>query len=468
MTGASGIGSTEVTPSSRRGRSSGLRALPAVPGGPRAGLAGRPRASKNLIPSVNTFDRRYQSSSRHDAGHAIGKDTRAMYRQALAKLASLLPVRGRVKARGQAALRDGNSRHRQRPGTADGPRSMIDALPDAALLLDGQGVLTAANTTAAGIFGQIFAGEHIGRTARQPELAAAVNSALTSGGKAIFELVIRTPAERHLDGAASRLTGFGDGVNAPAVLIILQDISEREALARMRMEFVANASHELRTPLAAVSGFIETLRGPAKDDAAAREKFLGIMSEQAQRMTRLIDDLLVLSRVEMRAHLVPVTVADLNHVAAEAARLAASLAKKEGAALDLELTGADMKLPGDHDELMQAAQNLVQNALKYGRAGGRVTIRTSRERDRRGGMVVRFSVTDDGPGIAAEHLPRLTERFYRVNTAASRQKGGTGLGLAIVKHIAARHRGRVEVQSTPGQGSTFSLVFPAPEVRAGA
>jgi two-component system, OmpR family, phosphate regulon sensor histidine kinase PhoR len=229
----------------------------------------------------------------------------------------------------------------------------------------------------------------------------------------------------------------------------------------MRMEFVANASHELRTPLAAVSGFIETLRGPAKDDAVAREKFLGIMSEQAQRMTRLIDDLLVLSRVEMRAHLVPVTVADLNHVAAEAVRLAASLAKKEAAILDLELSGADMKLPGDHDELLQAAQNLVQNAVKYGRTGGRVTIRTARERDRRGGMVVRFSVTDDGPGIAAEHLPRLTERFYRVNTAASRQKGGTGLGLAIVKHIAARHRGRVDVQSAPGQGSTFSLVFPA-------
>jgi two-component system, OmpR family, phosphate regulon sensor histidine kinase PhoR len=392
-----------------------------------------------------------------------------MYRHALARLASLLPVRVKDIAHEQAAPQRGeNSRQRTRSGTDAGARSLIDALPDAALLLDSQGIVTATNATAVEIFGQIFVGEYVGRTARQPELAAAVKLALKSGEKAIFEMAVKSPTERHLDGAASRLTGYGDGVNTPAVLIILQDISEREALARMRMEFVANASHELRTPLAAVSGFIETLRGPAKDDAVAREKFLCIMSEQAQRMTRLIDDLLVLSRVEMRAHLVPVTVADLNHVATEAVRLAASLAKKEGATLDLKLTEVDMKLPGDHDELMQAAQNLVQNAVKYGRPGGRVTIRTSRERDRRGGMVVRFSVNDDGPGIAAEHLPRLTERFYRVNTAASRQKGGTGLGLAIVKHIAARHRGRVEVESAPGHGSTFSLVFPAPEVRSGS
>jgi two-component system, OmpR family, phosphate regulon sensor histidine kinase PhoR len=360
------------------------------------------------------------------------------------------------------------SRLRERSGSGVGPRSLIDALPDAALLLDPEGILTAANAAALEVFGQLFVGEHIGRTARQPELMASVKSALASGEKAIFEMVIKTPTERHLDGAASRLVGFGDRAHSPAVLIILQDISEREALSRMRMEFVANASHELRTPLAAVSGFIETLRGPAKDDAAAREKFLGIMSEQAQRMTRLIDDLLVLSRVEMRAHLVPLTVADLNHVAAEAVRQAGPIAKKEGATLTVELTTVDMKLPGDHDELMQAAQNLVQNAVKYGRPGGRVTIRTARERDRLGGMVVRFSVIDDGPGIAAEHLPRLTERFYRVNTADSRQKGGTGLGLAIVKHIAARHRGRVEVQSIPGEGSTFSLVFPAPEVRPGS
>jgi two-component system, OmpR family, phosphate regulon sensor histidine kinase PhoR len=348
----------------------------------------------------------------------------------------------------------------QQAGSLDGPRSLIDALPDAALLLDAQGTLIAANAVAAEVFGRLFIGDHIGRTSRQPELAKAIQSVIATGGREIFETVLKTPKDRHLDGAVSNVMGFGDGPNAPALMVILQDISEREALARMRMEFVANASHELRTPLAAVSGFIETLRGPAKEDPAARERFLGIMAEQAQRMTRLIDDLLVLSRVEMRAHLAPVTVADLNHVAAEACKNAAPMAKKDGATINLELIDADLKLPGDHDELIQAVQNLLQNAIKYGRPDGSVTVRTTRERDRRGGTVARLSVVDDGPGIAAEHLPRLTERFYRVNTATSREKGGTGLGLAIVKHIAARHRGRVDVQSAPGQGSTFSLVFP--------
>lgn len=341
-----------------------------------------------------------------------------------------------------------------------GPRSLIEALPDAAMLLDMRGVVLAANAAASDLFGRVLLGEHIGQTARQPDLAAAIKRALDSGQKATFELVLRTSTERHLDGAVSRLTGFGEDAAAPTLIVILQDISEREALARMRMEFVANASHELRTPLTAVSGFIETLRGSAKDDPIARERFLAIMSDQASRMTLLIDHLLVLSRVEMRAHLVPSTLADLNHVAAEAVRLSTPHAIQEGATLKLEPMVTDAKLPGDHDELLQAAQNLIQNALKYGRPAGIVHVRTTRERDRRGGEVLRFSVTDNGPGIAAEHLPRLTERFYRVNTAASREKGGTGLGLAIVKHIAARHRGRVEVKSVVGQGSTFSLLFP--------
>ncbi len=341
----------------------------------------------------------------------------------------------------------------------DGLRALINALPDVVLLLDRKGALLAANVAAGEIFGRLYLGEHIGRTARQPELSGAVNATLASGEKAVFELAIKKPAERHLDGSVSRLAGFAD---QPALIVVLQDISERETLARTRMEFVANASHELRTPLASVTGFIETLRGSAKNDTAARERFLGIMSEQAQRMSLLIDDLLVLSRVEMRAHLTPVTATDLNHIAAESARLAEAQARKETITVTLELSVADMTIPGDHDELMQAAQNLVQNAIKYGRPGGRVVLRTARERDRRGIATVRLSVEDNGPGIAAEHLPRLTERFYRVNTAASREKGGTGLGLAIVKHIATRHRGRVEVQSTLGVGSTFSLVFPAP------
>ena len=253
-----------------------------------------------------------------------------MYRRAVTKVSGLLARLGSMGVDRNEVI--GAERPERRSYTShassavDGPRSLIDALPDAALLLDNHGTLIAVNAAAIDVFGHLNIGEHIGRSARQPELANAVKAVMSTGGKVIFDMVLTSPTHRHLDGAVSGLSGFGMGKGAPTLLVILQDISEREALARMRMEFVANASHELRTPLAALSGFIETLRGPAKDDPAARERFLVIMYEQAQRMTRLIDDLLVLSRVEMRAHLAPVTVADLNHVASEAVRLAAPLA----------------------------------------------------------------------------------------------------------------------------------------------
>ena len=329
-------------------------------------------------------------------------------------------------------------------------QTLVDALPDATLILDERGMVIVANPAAHGVITPLILGAHIGNSARQPELADAIRSAQASGQKSVFELTIKGSTERRLDGAVSKLVGFGHGSGAPALMIILQDISEREALARMRMEFVANASHELLTPLAALSGFIETLQGPAKSDPAAQVRFLGIMGEQAQRMTRLIDDLLLLSRMEMRAHLTPTVIADLNHVATECIRLATPQALRERTTLSVDLVDADTKLQGDHDELIQAVQNLLQNANKYGRPKGSVAVRTTREQDRRGTSVVRLSVIDDGPGIAAEHLPRLTERFYRVSNAVSREKGGTGLDLAIVKHIAARHGGRVEVQSSPG------------------
>jgi two-component system, OmpR family, phosphate regulon sensor histidine kinase PhoR len=383
-----------------------------------------------------------------------------MVTQALARLRSL---DGRANRWAAVIGPEQTSGLAQQPSGIEGAQSLINALSDAALILDERSILLATNASAQDAFGRLFVGEHIGKSVRHPELYSAIMSSLTNSQTAHFELALKTPSDRHLDGVASRLFGFGSGPNAPAVVVVLQDISEREALARTRIEFVANASHELRTPLAAVSGFIETLRGPARDDPAARDRFLGIMFEQAQRMTRLIDDLLVLSRVEMRAHLAPVAVVDLNHVAAEVARIVAPLVKMEGAVLRLELTDDGVRFPGDHDELIQAAQNLLQNALKYGRAGGNVVVRTVRERDRRGGLVALLSVVDDGPGISAEHLPRLTERFYRVNSAANREKSGTGLGLAIVKHIAARHRGHLQVNSMLGQGSTFSLVFPLPE-----
>ena len=346
--------------------------------------------------------------------------------------------------------------------------AILDALPDAALIIDDASQVMHGNALARELLGTVRRGEHLSQTTRDPDLATAVAAARGTGRRALFELTVRRPVERRLEGAANRLSIGHPGHEAPAILVVLQDISERDALARMRMEFVANASHELRSPLAALSGFIETLSGSAKDDTVARERFLGIMSEQAARMTRLIDDLLLLSRVEMRAHLEPIAIADLNVVAADAVNQMASTARKDGTRLMCEPLPERAGIRGDHDELVQAVQNLVQNAIKYGRTGGTVIVRVSRgQSGRRQEGELRISVIDDGPGIAAEHVPRLTERFYRVNTAASREKGGTGLGLAIVKHIVTRHHGTIDIATEVGRGTTITLGYPALERQAG-
>ena len=339
--------------------------------------------------------------------------------------------------------------------------SILDAMLDPALIVSDASTLLHANSLARDVLGGLRIGEHISRTTRNPELAAAISNARQTGQRQLFSLTVRRPVERHLEGAATRLATGADESRTQAIMVVLQDISERDALARMRMEFVANASHELRTPLAAISGFIETLSGPARDDPAARARFLGIMSEQAARMSRLIDDLLLLSRVEMRAHLLPTTVADLNLIAAEVVLQSTPLAAKDKMTLVCEPLEGRATVQGDHDELVQAVQNLVQNAIKYGRTGGTVRVCiTQGQRRRDGAPEIRLSVIDDGPGIAAQHLPRLTERFYRVSTAASREKGGTGLGLAIVKHIVTRHHGTIGISSEVGRETTFTLGFP--------
>jgi two-component system, OmpR family, phosphate regulon sensor histidine kinase PhoR len=340
-----------------------------------------------------------------------------------------------------------------RSASRQGMIAIIDALTDAALLLDPACNLLHGNTLARETFGQLSIGAHVSRTTRNQELAAAVIGVMKSNQRVLFELMIRGPVERRLEGAATALVGHG-GDDA-YILVVLQDLSERDALARMRVEFVANASHELRTPLTSLAGFIETLSGSAKDDPVARLRFLGIMGEQAARMRRLIDDLLLLSRVEMRAHLAPTQTVDLNSVVGDAIKVMGPLAQDLQTALQFTPLTHELLVRGDHDELVQAVQNLIQNAIKYGRPAGHVAITTALADGR-----ARVSVTDDGPGIAAEHLPRLTERFYRVSTPSNRDKSGTGLGLAIVKHIASRHHGRLDISSEPGHGATFSIWLP--------
>jgi two-component system, OmpR family, phosphate regulon sensor histidine kinase PhoR len=225
----------------------------------------------------------------------------------------------------------------------------------------------------------------------------------------------------------------------------------------MRADFVANASHELRTPLAALSGFIETLQGLARDDAKARQRFLAIMQEQAKRMARLIDDLLSLSRIELNAHRRPDTPVDLVPIVRQVVDGLETLARDRGVTVHIDAANA-LPILGDHDELVRIFENLVENALKYGAAGRRVDIKigpgASAEAE------AQVSVRDYGPGIAPEHLPRLTERFYRVDVTESRAQGGTGLGLALVKHILNRHRGRLLIESVPGAGAKFTVHLP--------
>jgi two-component system phosphate regulon sensor histidine kinase PhoR len=228
----------------------------------------------------------------------------------------------------------------------------------------------------------------------------------------------------------------------------------------MRADFVANASHELRTPLAALSGFIDTLQGPAKDDAKARERFLSIMHAQATRMARLIDDLLSLSRVELSAHVRPDTMVDIVPIIRQVIDGLEPLARERQVVVEIDLPQTAAMIAGDREELLRLFENLIENALKYGASGGRVIVSLSQAMSGEGTPEIRVTVRDFGPGIAPEHLPRLTERFYRVDVGDSRSQGGTGLGLSLVKHILNRHRGRLLIESAPKNGATFTACFP--------
>ena len=341
-------------------------------------------------------------------------------------------------------------------------RMVVDAVPEPAVVLDATGHVAHANGMAEELFGARRRGMHAASISRDPELLEAVDEALATGATRFVELHERVPVERRLLVTVASLSRARAAAPGPALLISFRDLSDQDRLTRMRADFVANASHELRTPLASLRGFVETLQGAAKDDTQARERFLKVMSEQAERMTRLIDDLLSLSRVEMREHLPPGESVDLNDAVAHVIQALQPLAAKAGTTIEFQGMEEPVLIRGDRDEIVQVFQNLVQNAIKYGKAGGRIDVRIAHAAIG-GGHGARFvvSVTDDGSGIAPQHLPRLTERFYRVNVAASREKGGTGLGLAIVKHILNRHRGELTVVSKLGQGSTFSVVLPA-------
>jgi two-component system, OmpR family, phosphate regulon sensor histidine kinase PhoR len=341
-------------------------------------------------------------------------------------------------------------------------RMVIDAVPEPAVALNSNARIIHANRLSEEQFGARRRGSHIASMSRAPELLAAVEDALQSRQPCAVEVQARVPVERRLLATMVPLEHSSAAAGAPSLLITFRDLTEQDRLTRMRADFVANASHELRTPLASLKGYVETLQGKAKDDAEARIRFLRIMEEQAERMSRLVDDLLSLSRVEMREHLPLSDEVDLGFVLGEVKQSLEPLATRAGITLNLSAGDAGAFVRGDADELTQVFQNLVQNAIKYGHSGGKVDIVLRREPAASGRPHgFRVDVIDDGPGIPPQHLPRLTERFYRVNAAASREKGGTGLGLAIVKHILNRHRGELVISSKLGQGSTFSVLLPS-------
>lgn len=348
--------------------------------------------------------------------------------------------------------------------------AITDALTDPIILLDQGNHLVHANQQAKAIFQINGQGQDISAIIRNPELIEAINQVTINKSAKTIKLQERVPIERHFDVNITWIAKNKD--DKPALVIHFHDLTEQERLNRMRADFIANASHELRTPLASVLGCIDTLRGAAKNDAAAQEKFLSLMASQGKRMTGLIDDLLSLSRVEMDAHRQAKEKVDIIALLSNTVDSLRSLADEQNIKLNLEYDEDDLIAIGDSKELAQVFQNLIHNAIKYGQTSGatqsEVNIKISKfsaqpnnakfgnpQSDK-----IHIEIEDHGIGIEPIHLPRLTERFYRVDVEQSRQKGGTGLGLAIVKHILTHHRGDLKIRSKAGEGSTFTVILP--------
>ena len=339
--------------------------------------------------------------------------------------------------------------------------ALLGGLPAPSVLLEREGRVIASNAAARALAPALQVGEQVMMAYRVPELAYAIRRAGKTRQPQRAELVERVPVDRWLEAFVNPVqlpnTAGGPG---ELLLVTFNDLTPLRRVEEMRADFVANASHELRTPLAALLGFVETLQGPAKDDAAAREKFLEIMRQQASRMARLIDDLLSLSRIELNAHVAPRTVLELQSIVGQVVDGLMPLAREREVQVNVELAPEPLMVVGDRDELIRALENLVENALKYGASGKRADVTLTRGQTRAGGAEARIKVRDFGPGIAPEHLPRLTERFYRVDATDSRSQGGTGLGLALVKHVLNRHGGRLTIESTPGAGASFTMHLP--------
>jgi two-component system, OmpR family, phosphate regulon sensor histidine kinase PhoR len=346
--------------------------------------------------------------------------------------------------------------------------AIVDAIPDPILLLDYQRRIVRTNAAARDLFGAPIVDRVIDTVLRDPNVLEAVDEVLAGRPSAAAQLAVPGSIERFFNVRVARLAaGNTAGV---AALLALYDVTGIRRAEQMRADFVANVSHELRTPLATLLGFTETLRGPARDDAAARDRFLGIMHDQASRMSRLVRDLLSLSRIEETEHTPPTSEVRLGAILGSVVDGLMLQARAKDVAVVVDIEPELPSVIGDSDQLTQVFQNLVDNAIKYGRPHTKVRIAAQRTQRAGEGTppLVAISVADEGEGIPREHLPRLTERFYRVDAGRSRQLGGTGLGLAIVKHIINRHRGTLTIDSEVGRGTTFTVYLAAAASAAAA
>lgn len=372
----------------------------------------------------------------------------ALLYAAMIAVAALGPRRSRAERIRERLDRFRAKERQKRPSLA----SVLDALPDPIMEVTPEGTIGRANAAAREAFGNELNGLPLFVRFRSPALRDLVAKADQSGNARAMEQAeaFGTDGLYSVHAAVARPRGGERSARERRVVLTFREQTRELREARTRTDFVANASHELRTPLTSLLGFVETLRGPAREDAAARDRFLEIMQQQAQRMARLVDDLLALSRAERESARRPRGVIDIASTVRRAADLLRPGVEAEGVALDVDVETGPMHVLGDDDALVQVITNLVENAARYGRSGGRVHLTATRQ-----GRSVRVSVRDWGEGIEPIHLPRLTERFYRADTERSRAKGGTGLGLAIVKHILARHGSRLRMESKLGAGSTF-------------
>jgi two-component system phosphate regulon sensor histidine kinase PhoR len=349
------------------------------------------------------------------------------------------------------------------PVEAAAVSAVVAGMPDPAVLLDRAGRVIHLNAAAAQLAPALRKNELAQFALRSPEIITALREAIATTESRRATYLDHVPVDRWMELIITPVpvpTLFGG--TDKCMLMTFHDQTPLRRVEEMRADFVANASHELRTPLAALSGFIDTLQGPARDDAKARERFLGIMHTQATRMARLIDDLLSLSRVELSAHVRPDTLVDIVPIIRQVVDGLEPLAGDRQVAIDIQLPDRPVVIAGDREELLRLFENLIENALKYGASGGKIVVSLTLAMSGEGFPEIRVMVRDFGPGIAPEHLPRLTERFYRVDVGDSRAQGGTGLGLSLVKHIVNRHRGRLLIESVPKNGATFTACFPQP------